>query len=54
VNRLPESVKAKVTAMTLLGPSAATSFEFHVTNWLFAGGTHGIRFGRKSSTHRLL
>jgi len=38
VNRLPESVKARVTALTLLGPSAAASFEFHVTHWLVGGG----------------
>jgi type IV secretory pathway VirJ component len=33
-NRLPESVKARVTGLTLLGPSATASFEFHVTEWL--------------------
>ncbi len=33
-NRLPESVKARVTGLTLLGPSATASFEFHVTDWL--------------------
>jgi type IV secretory pathway VirJ component len=33
-NRLPESVKAGVKALTLLGPSATASFEFHVTDWL--------------------
>ena len=38
VNRLPEAVKARVTAVTLLGPSATASFEFHVTNWLVGGG----------------
>ena len=38
VNRLPESVQARVTAVTLLGPSATASFEFHVTNWLVGGG----------------
>ena len=38
VNRLPESVKARVTALALLGPSATASFEFHVTNWFVRGG----------------
>ena len=38
VNRLPQSVRARVTALTLLGPSATASFEFHVTNWLVGGG----------------
>ena len=38
VNRLPESLKARVTALTLLGPSATASFEFHVANWLVDGG----------------
>ena len=38
VNRLPQSVKARVTAITLLGPSATASFEFHVASWLAGGG----------------
>jgi type IV secretory pathway VirJ component len=33
-NRLPDSVKARVRALTLLEPSATASFEFHVTDWL--------------------
>ena len=36
-NRLPASVQARVTALTLLGPSATASFEFHVTDWLGGG-----------------
>jgi type IV secretory pathway VirJ component len=36
-NRLPESVQARVTALTLLGPSATASFEFHVMDWLGGG-----------------
>jgi len=38
VNRLPEAVRSRVAAMTLLGPAATASFEFHVTNWLVASG----------------
>ena len=38
VNRLPESIRAHVTALTLLGPSTTASFEFHMTNWLVDGG----------------
>lgn len=38
VNRLPESIRAHVTALTLLGPSTTAAFEFHLSNWLVGGG----------------
>jgi len=38
VNRLPAPVKARVTGLTLLGPSATASFEFRMTDWLMGGG----------------
>jgi type IV secretory pathway VirJ component len=34
VNRLPDSVKARVNGVALLGPSAYATFAFHVTSWL--------------------
>jgi type IV secretory pathway VirJ component len=38
VNRLPESIRTEVTALTLLGPSTTAAFEFHMTDWLVSGG----------------
>ena len=38
VNRLPEPAKARVRTLTLLGPSATASFEFHVANWFVGSG----------------
>ena len=38
VNRLPESTRGHVMALTLLGPSTTAAFEFHMSNWLAGGG----------------
>jgi type IV secretory pathway VirJ component len=34
VNRLPDSVRARVKRVALLAPSAHATFAFHVTSWL--------------------
>ena len=51
VNRLPESTKGRVRAVTLLGPAATASFEFHVTNWLVGGGD--ARYPVRAEVERL-
>ncbi|HEV8241531.1 MAG TPA: AcvB/VirJ family lysyl-phosphatidylglycerol hydrolase [Thermoanaerobaculia bacterium] len=39
--RLPADLKGKVALVTLLGPSREATFEFHVAEWLHAGGDDG-------------
>ena len=41
VNRLPESTKARVVRVALVGPSASATFAFHVSEWLGAGRARG-------------
>lgn len=51
VNRLPERVRARIDSVTLLGPSPAASFEFHVSDWL--GGGHDSRYPTGPELDRL-
>jgi type IV secretory pathway VirJ component len=37
MNRLPEDLQAGVTMIVLLGPSASSDFEFHISDWLGGG-----------------
>jgi type IV secretory pathway VirJ component len=41
VARLPADLRARVSLVTLLGPSHEATFEFHVADWLHAGGGAG-------------
>ncbi len=40
VNRLPAELRARVSAVVLIGVSSTANFEFHVSNWL-GGGDKG-------------
>ena len=51
VNRLPEPVQNRIATLTLLGPSATASFEFHVTDWLVP--SRDARFPVRPEVERL-
>jgi len=36
-NRMPEDLAKQVAAVVMIGPSAETAFEFHVTDWIASG-----------------
>jgi type IV secretory pathway VirJ component len=52
VNRLPQSARAHIAGLALLGPSPTASFEFHVSEWL--GGREDARYPTRPEVERTL
>ncbi len=42
VSRLPEALRSRVQTVALLGLGREANFEFHVSEWLFDGGTYEV------------